>query len=86
MFGNTKEPEAAAPVPPLHYEHCREDVQYNSHDKNGLPVVDAAEAAGVSVWKALAASDLRYAEKINLANWWASKGRGPQADREEFFA
>ncbi|GGN39225.1 hypothetical protein FHR83_006766 [Actinoplanes campanulatus] len=99
MFGITRDnsPQPAGPaVPPLHYQHCREDVnayyqqfgdKYDYDKKLALGVVDAAEAAGVSVWKALPTEDgFTYESRLRLAAVWKKAGRGPAADREEFYA
>lgn len=86
MFKNLTPEPAASTVPPLHYQHCREDIRWTGYASDALPVVDAAEQQGVSVWKALAAADIEYHCKLNIARIWKERGRGPAADREEFYA
>jgi hypothetical protein len=96
MFKNTSTPEPATAVPPMHYQHCREDVRvyyrqfgdrYDYDEKLALAVVEAAEAAGVSVWKTLpVAEGFTYETRLRLADVWKKAGRGPSADREEFYS
>ncbi|HEY6117228.1 MAG TPA: hypothetical protein VI172_14850 [Candidatus Dormibacteraeota bacterium] len=91
MFGNrnTSEPATVSTVPPMHYEHCTADLALwlgTDLGRAGRTVVDAAKEQGVSVWKVLPAADLPYRDKRELADRWASNGRGPAVDREEFFA
>ncbi|MEU4558459.1 hypothetical protein AB0F72_08715 [Actinoplanes sp. NPDC023936] len=96
MFRFTKDTTEAATVPPLHYVHCREDVNahykalggdYDYDRRRALGVVDEAEVAGVSVWKVLPKADgFSYEERMRLADLWRDAGRGPAADREEFYS
>jgi hypothetical protein len=98
MLRKTRTPEPATAVPPMHYQHCREDVRvyyrqfgdttyYDYDEKRALAVVDAAETAGVSVWKALpSAEGFTYETRLRLADVWKKAGRGPSVDREEFYS
>ncbi len=78
-------PEPASAVSPMHYQHCREDIRLSALSPVALPVVDAAEQQGVSVWKALAVADIAYDDKMLIANYWRDAGRGPSGVREEFY-
>lgn len=84
MAGNLT-PEPAGTVSPMHYQHCRQDVRLTGMANDALRVVAAAEQRGVSVRKALADADIDYVDKVLIAGVWKKNGRGPAADREEFY-